>query len=843
MSAASGAAPSAARVTLSAALPTLQTGAIVQGPLASTQHLSADVVLSLRDQSVLSTLIQDVSTPDTPDYRHYLAPGQFAAQFAPTAATVASVRAWLSHEGLSVGTTDSDGFVIPVSGSAGDLSSAFDTTLSQVALPSGAESFLNTTALSVPAALAGTITNVTGLNGSALWHDDLLVKATKGVAASGTDASHAVFAPHDAGPQACGQAQDDANEYGIYTQSHIAQVYGLSSLFNDGRSGAGQAIGVFELESFSVNDVDAFASCYGITPDVAEVSVDGGGCSSTPGSCGAGSGEAALDIENAMAFAPGAEIVVYEAPDSVQGPLDLFRTIADQDVAKVVTTSWGVCEPDDSSISAENEVFEQMAAQGQTLVAASGDDGSEDCYGEGGTGLAVDDPGSNPLVTSAGGTTLYGNDAETVWNTHNCLIVIGCMTGSGGGGLSSVWAMPGYQRDAGDGTINGYSTSGDCDISILQASLCREVPDVSGDADPNSGYTFFWNGQWGVVGGTSAVAPLWGAIFTLINQGCASPLGYVNPALYGLGGRSGDFNDVLQGNNDFLGLHGGDYPATPGFDLASGWGTPNAVALLNSLDSSGCAALSASSGYTMAAADGGVFNYGGADFYGSMGGQPLVAPVVGMAETPDGGGYWEVASDGGIFSFGNANFYGSMGGQPLVAPIVAMVATPDGGGYWEVASDGGIFSFGDANFFGSMGGRALVAPVVGMAATPDGGGYWEVARDGGIFAFGDANFYGSMGGLPLNRPIVGIAPNPEGGGYWMVASDGGIFSFGDADFMGSTGDLPLVAPVVGMAPVDEGSGYYLVAADGGIFAFGSATFDGSAGGLPLVAPIVAMAVQ
>ncbi len=120
-------------------------------------------------------------------------------------------------------------------------------------------------------------------------------------------------------------------------------------------------------------------------------------------------------------------------------------------------------------------------------------------------------------------------------------------------------------------------------------------------------------------------------------------------------------------------------------------------------------------------------------------------------------GYWFVASDGGIFSFGNAHFYGSMGGKPLNKPIVGMAATPDGKGYWFVASDGGIFSFGDAHFYGSMGGKPLNKPIVGMAATPDGLGYWFVASDGGIFSFGDAKFFGSMGARHLNKPIVGMA--------------------------------------------------------------------------------------
>ena len=129
-----------------------------------------------------------------------------------------------------------------------------------------------------------------------------------------------------------------------------------------------------------------------------------------------------------------------------------------------------------------------------------------------------------------------------------------------------------------------------------------------------------------------------------------------------------------------------------------------------------CTAPASRSGYRFVAADGGIFDYGTLPFCGSMGGQPLARPVVGIASTPNGGGYWEVASDGGIFAFGDAGYYGSMGGKPLDRPVVGVASTPNGGGYWEVASDGGIFAFGDAGYYGSMGGTALVQPVVGMSS-------------------------------------------------------------------------------------------------------------------------------
>jgi hypothetical protein len=205
----------------------------------------------------------------------------------------------------------------------------------------------------------------------------------------------------------------------------------------------------------------------------------------------------------------------------------------------------------------------------------------------------------------------------------------------------------------------------------------------------------------------------------------------------------------------------------------------------------------------------------------------LISPINAASETCTGKGYWLGAGDGGIFSFGDAKFFGSMGGKKLNQPIVGMTATPTNLGYWLVASDGGIFSFGDAKFFGSMGGTKLNQPIVGMTATPASRGYRMVASDGGIFSFGDAAFFGSTGNMRLNQPIVGMTETPTGKGYWMVASDGGIFSFGDARFFGSLGATKLNQPIVGMKATPDGHGYWLVAADGGIFSFGDAKFQGS----------------
>jgi Beta-lactamase enzyme family len=145
----------------------------------------------------------------------------------------------------------------------------------------------------------------------------------------------------------------------------------------------------------------------------------------------------------------------------------------------------------------------------------------------------------------------------------------------------------------------------------------------------------------------------------------------------------------------------------------------------------------------------------------------LNAPIVGITATPDGGGYWLVAADGGVFTFGDASFFGSLGNLRLNAPIVGITATPDGHGYWLVAADGGVFTFGDASFFGSLGNLRLNAPIVGITATPDGHGYWLVAADGGVFTFGDASFAGSdAGSVTGGASAVGLAARP--GGYWVA---------------------------------------------------------------------------
>ena len=246
--------------------------------------------------------------------------------------------------------------------------------------------------------------------------------------------------------------------------------------------------------------------------------------------------------------------------------------------------------------------------------------------------------------------------------------------------------------------------------------------------------------------------------------------------------------------------------------------------------------VTSNEGFWLLGRDGGVFSFGTAQFYGSIGNLGQNRQIVSMAAKPDGTGYWFVGADGGIFAY-KAPFWGSTGGVRLTKPIVGMASTPSGRGYWLVASDGGIFAFGDAGFFGSTGAIALNKPIVGMAPTPSGKGYWLVASDGGIFAFGDAKFFGSTGNIQLNQPIVGMASAPSGKGYWFVAADGGIFGFGDAPFFGSAvNGNP--SPVVGMAATKAGTGYRVARADGTVTSFGSAGTGGGFASGRLSAPVV-----
>ena len=300
-------------------------------------------------------------------------------------------------------------------------------------------------------------------------------------------------------------------------------------------------------------------------PSITAVSVDGG--TNSPGS--SADGEVMLDIEVAGSIAPGANIAVYFAPNTDQGFIDAITDAVHDTTRKpsVVSISWGGSEDSwtQQSQTAMNAALQDAATLGVTVTVAAGDNGSTDGVGDG--NLHVDFPASSPYVLACGGTTLQASGAtissEVVWNE------IANNEGATGGGVSNIFALPAYQTSAG---VPAQPQTG---------FVGRGVPDVAGDADPTTGYFILVDGQNEVVGGTSAVAPLWAALIALINQQTGTPVGFVNPALYGL---ESSFRDITTGNNDDSNL--GYYSAQPGWDPCTGLGSPNGAAILAGLSSS-----------------------------------------------------------------------------------------------------------------------------------------------------------------------------------------------------------------------------------------------------------------
>ncbi len=423
-----------------------------------------------------------------------------------------------------------------------------------------------------------------------------------------------------------------------------------------------------------------------------------------------------------------------------------------------------------------------------------------------------------PNTVSTPGST----DPDSTALVVQAIIALGHDPGDGAfavGGSDPISVLAGFQQQggAGAGAFTFPGTPGPDLLATYQA-----VPAMAGVALPFASTTVSAHAQ--ASGASAAVT-----YSATVSSVAGTPTGTVT---FASGGTPICTTAVLVGGSGTCTVPVGGAPAGATVD-----------AVFTGSTAFGVSSASDGQGYWLVAADGGIFAYGDAGFFGSHGGAPLNQPIVGMASTADGQGYWLVAADGGIFAYGDAGFFGSHGGAPLNQPIVGMASTADGQGYWLVAADGGIFAYGDAGFFGSHGGAPLNQPIVGMASTADGQGYWLVAADGGIFAYGDAGFFGSHGGAPLNRPIVGMASTADGQGYWLVAADGGIFAYGDAGFFGSHGGAPLNQPIVGMASTADGQGYWLVAADGGIFAYGDAGFFGSHGGAPLNRPIVGAATS
>ncbi|MGZ3647000.1 MAG: S53 family peptidase [Ktedonobacteraceae bacterium] len=553
-------------------LPPLLSVSKLQSTDVTNRTLHMSIGLALRNQDQLSALLQSLYNPSSPNYHQYLTQDEFAQRFGPTDVQRQAVIDYLTRQGFSVTQVYPD--LVDFSGSMSKAERVFGISINDYLAPDGRVFYSNSTAPTLPAYLASFISSVSGLdNANRFSHPPILGQKAP------------VLKPYAA--TNCPAAGQSGGSQVAYIPGQFAKAYNYDGLHNSDLQGQGQTVGVFELDGYSLSDVQTYSQCFGGgSVPIQNVVLDG-----FNGQPGAGAIEVELDMEVILSQAPNlAKLIIYEAPNTTQGYNDEFARIV-QDRTPVISVSWGDCEKNmgQQEVNQENQFFQQAAAQGQTILVAAGDSGSSSCFqlqgGSYDTSLNADDPAAQPYVTGVGGTNLTlksdnSYQSETVWNG-------GLLGGAGGGGLSQYWKQPSWQT--GPGVQNQYSNG------------MRETPDVSLDADPATGYPVYCtagsnctgsggitggSSGWLTVGGTSAAAPMWAAMIALANQQAAkagkNTLGFLNPALYKIGSGSSygkDFHDITASGSNDEGFNGGAYPVTQNYDMATGWGTFNAASL------------------------------------------------------------------------------------------------------------------------------------------------------------------------------------------------------------------------------------------------------------------------
>jgi kumamolisin len=636
----------------------LSTTARKTGKISTTRQMSVDVVLAPENEAGLNSLLNSLYTQGSGDYGHWLGAGQFDSEFAPSQATVQAMTTYLQSQGLTVQPTVTP-FLLRAVGSSAQIEAAFATTINNYRNAQGVSFYSNATPASVPASLASSVLGVVGLTNTVRLQSLTSVQSTP-ASSGGHGGEPSCEIPY---PQTLAQLQaiplaGPFNGYGGgpgcsgLTPSQTNSIYNAPNA-GPRAKGAGANVAVFEESAYNHSDITNWAhTFYGrhYTPHLVDINVDGGPLAPNTSQCPTGDTcfygyggdiEVEADIEQDLTIAPDANsILVYNVPndDTGQVNLDDYATIANQDIADSVSSSWAICEPDAglAYAEAENLIFEQMAAQGQSMFASSGDTGAFECIRDGTFSdhapLQGLDPASQPWVTSTGGTSFESFDpgsnpnpsypfgTEAVWNTLDVCSgnnsssatstgIVDCGTyGAGGGGHSIFWPMPNYQR--GPGVINRYTVSGPSNCALAAASQpCREGPDISANADPLTGYAEYCTGSnyvspnptgpdyesacfgmtetpgapgWFHIGGTSLSAPLFGALFTDRDAYKGHRVGNANYLLYAL--FDNPFTDAID-FHDITGFHqvsnnNGFYPVTPGYDEATGIGTPNFSGLI-----------------------------------------------------------------------------------------------------------------------------------------------------------------------------------------------------------------------------------------------------------------------
>jgi uncharacterized repeat protein (TIGR03803 family) len=525
----SGAAQAASRQRLGMHRPASATNAPFVGTLPATTNLDLAIGLPLRNQEALSELLQGICDPASPLYRQYLTPAQFTDRFGPTREDYDAVIAFARAHGLTVTATHPNRMLLDVRGSVADINNAFHVTLVLRRHPTEPRIFfapdvMPSVELGVP------ILDVSGLENYALPRPRHVASLLTG--RTGTSPSTG------SGP------------YGSYMGEDFRAAYVPGSPFN----GTGQIAGLLEFDGYSPADIAYYENKAGL-PSVTLSNVLLNGVSGNP-SGGGGEIEVCLDIELIISMAPGiSQLVVYEGANWH----DILNRMATDNVAKQISCSWYAANSGPDAVA--DQIWRQMALQGQSFYSASGD--SDACTGP------IDFPDDSPYITEVGGTTLTTASgayvSEKAWNQGN---------GTGtGGGISTSYAIPYYQTNI-DMTTN------------LGSAVMRNTPDVAMVAD---NLYIRADGEDYSAEGTSASAPLWAGLTALINQLALANgepfVGFVNPAVYALGqgGRyTSCFHDITVGNNQRTGS-GARFPATPGYDLCTGWGTPVGENLLYAL--------------------------------------------------------------------------------------------------------------------------------------------------------------------------------------------------------------------------------------------------------------------
>jgi subtilase family serine protease len=567
--------PLPASVRVATLAPKVPAGASRVGALPSNQQLTITVALRPTHADRLASLLQDLYDPASPRYEQWLAPGQFVSEFGPSRARIDTVTAWLRKQGLH--DTSVQGMAVRASGDAKTVAHALGVSFSRYQIGHTATGYVASAAPLVPRGVAADISSIVGLSNTIRLHTSLDIASSTSTRGERT----ATTAAAPAASTSCTTARSFAGNK-FWTPDQIGSFYGVNHLFAAGLTGKGKTIALVEFAQSVATQTNSFLTCFGLHNNVSVERVNGGAPNDPDGTV-----EAEIDIQEAATQAPGASIVSYEAPNSGVGEYDVYSRIVSDDKAQVVSTSWGDCEADVAAsgnfINAMETVFQQAAAQGQSVFAASGDSGSEGCF-DGTTSatsesLGVDHPAGDPFVTAVGGTSIVKAGAEPVWNDCEGETGVFCAQNGGGatgGGLSQHFARPSWQPLAPNATC----------------TTCREVPDISANAGV---YETFYDDGWIAVGGTSVAAPTLAGIAADIAQGSK-------------GGRIGDFAPKLSalaaehvygtaltdvktgfnwnslrvetpGSTDLTRTHAGLYRTAPGFDLATGFGTPLAPGL------------------------------------------------------------------------------------------------------------------------------------------------------------------------------------------------------------------------------------------------------------------------